>query len=229
VVVLTVSLALVVLALAAVGLRVAGGRERRQEVKNIPSRLVPLPPTTVPSTSVPAPAPPAPAQPAPSPPATVPSTAPRLDTSTPKITMTDADGRFAITVPRSWVNLPVIEPGIVQFRLFEQAADGSVKQSEFIFMVRWFDAKGCALGVCAEEHLLRLQAGRPAVVFTVTPEAVAGRQGVRFDSSLPNQRLAGWLVPDDDRYWVMELVGPQAGFDQVLSVVRPVLASMSFG
>jgi len=224
VVVLTVSLALVVLALAAVGLRVASGRERRQEVADIPSRLVPLPPTTVPSTSVPAPAPPAP-----SPPATVPSAVPRLDTSTPKITMTDADGRFAITVPRSWVNLPVIEPGTVQYRLFEQAADGSVAQTQFLFMVRWFDAKGCALAVCAAEHVLRLQAGRPAVVITRTPEAVAGRPGVRLDSSLPDQRLAGWLVVEGDRYWVMELIGPQAGFDQVLSVVRPVLASMSFG
>ena len=61
------------------------------------------------------------------------------------------------------------------------------------------------------------------------PEVVAGREGVRFDSSVPDQRLAGWLVLLDDRYWVMELLGPQAGFDEVLSVVRPVLASMSFG
>jgi len=219
VVVLTIGLALLVLALAAVGLRVAVGRERRQEVVDIPSRLVPLPPTTAPSTSVPGP----------SPPSAVPSAAPRLDTSTPKIKIIDADGRFSISVPRSWVNLPAIEPDTVQLRLFEQAADGSVAQTEFLFMVRWFDAKGCALDVCAAEHVLRLQAGRPAVVVTLTPEAVAGRQAVRLDSSRPGQRLAGWLVPNDDRYWVMELVGPQAGFDEVLSVVRPVLASMSFG
>ena len=219
-VVLTIGLALLVLALAAVGLRLAGGRDRRQEVVDIPSRLVPLPSTTAPATSVPS---------TPRPSTTVPPATITLDTSTPKIKMSDADGRFAITVPRSWVNLPVIEPGTVQYRLFEQAADGSVAQTQFLFMVRWFDAKGCALAVCAAEHVLRLQAGRPAVVITRTPEAVAGRPGVRLDSSLPDQRLAGWLVVEGDRYWVMELIGPQAGFDQVLSVVRPVLASMSFG
>ena len=218
-VVLTIGLAMLVLALAAAGLRLAGGRDRRPEVVDTPSRLVPLPSTTAPATTVPRTVRPS---------ATAPPAKPTLDTSTPKIKMTDADGRFAITVPRSWVNLPAIEPDTVQYRLFEQAADGSVEQSEFLFTVRWFDAKGCARGVCAEEHLLRLQAGRPAVVFTLTPEEVAGRQGVRFDSSLPDQRLAGWLVPNDDRYWVMELLGPQAGFDDVLSVVRPVLATMSF-
>lgn len=215
---LTIGLALFVLALTAFGLWLAGGRDRRPKVLDIPSRAVPLPSTTAPATSVPEP-----------PSGTVPPDPTRLDTSTPKIKMADADGRFAITVPRSWVNLPAPEPDTVQLRLFEQGADGSVEQSEFLFMVRWFDAKGCSLATCAGEHVLRLQAGRPSVVVALTPEVVAGRQGVRLDSSVPDQRLAGWLVLRDDRYWVMELIGPQAGFDEVLSVVRPVLASMSFG
>ncbi len=218
-VVLTIGLAVLVLALAALGLRLAVGRDRRPEVVDTPSRLVPLPSTTAPSTSVPRTVRPS---------TTAPPATTTLDTSTPKITMTDADGRFAITVPRSWVNLPAIEPDTVQYRLFEQTADGSVEQSEFLFMVRWFDARGCALAICAGEHLLRLQGGRPSVVVTLAPEVVAGRQGVRLDSSLPGQRLAGWLVLQGDRYWAMELLGPQAGFDDVLSVVRPVLATMSF-
>ena len=219
-VVLTVGLALLVLAVAAVGLRLAGGRDRRQAVVDIPSRLVPLPSTIAPATTVPSTLRPS---------TTVPPATITLDTTTPKIKMTDADGRFAITVPRSWVNLPAIEPDTVQYRLFEQAADGSVEQSDFLFMVRWFDARGCALAICAGEHLLRLQAGRPSVVVNLTPEVVAGRQGVRLDSSLPDQRLAGWLVVQGNRYWAMELIGPQAGFDEVLSVVRAVLATMSFG
>lgn len=212
-------LALLVLALAAGGLRLAGGRSPSREVVEVPSRLDPLPPSTAPSASVPGT----------SPLPVDPSVAPTLDTTTPKIRFIDADGRFGVTVPRGWVNFPAAEPDTLQLRPFEQAADGSVAPSQFLFVVRWFDAQGCNLASCAAEHLIRLQVGRPSTVVNVTPEVVAGRPGFRFDSAVADQRLAGWLVAEGDRYWVMELIGPQEGFDEVLSVVEPVLATMSFG
>lgn len=227
-VVLTVAVALTVLAVVAAGIAVAVGGSKAEPVKEIPSRLDPLPSTTTvpagPSTTAPSPGgtgttvPGAPA-----------NGIPKLDTTTPKVKVTDTEGRFEITVPRSWVGLPGITPDSAQWRLFEQGADGSLGQTDFLFVVTWFPSNGCGLEACAAEHVDRLKLGRPSLTVTSNAASVGSRPAVRLDSSVTDQRLAGWVVVQDDRYWAMELVGPPDGFDALLPVVQSVLATMSFG
>ncbi len=232
VVALTISLAVVVLAFVGVALWAAGRQSSGQGTIEVPSRLVPLPSTSAPTTTLPSTGT-QPAGPSTTAPGSTGGPTTVLDTATPKVRMTDIDGRFGVTVPRSWVNVPADEPDTLQLRLFEQAVDGTVTPSDHLFVVRWFPSNGCALADCVAEHVSRLKSVNPTIRITSTADTVAGIPGARLDADLGarlnGQRLVGWVVVQDDRYWAMELVGPPAGFGDVLSVTDPVVATMSFG
>ena len=225
---LPIGVAIVLLALVAVGLRAAGGRTRTNEVVEVPARLDPPPSTTTPG-STPSPSTTQPGGTAGTRPGTPGSATTKLDTTTPKVKVTDVDGRFEVTVPRSWVSLPGIVPDSMAWQLFVQDVDGEPLQTEFQFVVKWFASGGCDLEQCAAEHVERLRRGQPALVVQASPDMVAGNPAVRLEASLPAQRVVDWVVVKDDRYWVVQLIGPLDGFEEVLSEVQPVLATMSFG
>ncbi len=225
---LTVGLAVVVLAIMGAGLAVAVRGSGTQPVKEIPSRLDPLPSTTAPRTSGPSTTAPSSGRTTTTAPGDLVNGSPRLDTTTPKLKVIDAEGRFEITVPRSWVGLPGINPDSTQWRLFEQVPDGTLNQTKFLFVVSWFPSNGCQLEDCAAEHADRLKSGQSSLVVTANTDSVGASPAVRLDSSTSTQRLAGWVVVKGDRYWAVELVGPPDGFDDVLSVAQAVLGTMSF-
>ncbi|MEO5678764.1 MAG: hypothetical protein ABIS47_03760 [Acidimicrobiales bacterium] len=222
-VVLTVGLAAFVLVAAAVGLRAAGGRgPKGDEVVEVPARSDPLPSTTAPGSTDPGSGP--------SGPTTAPgrSTVP-LDATTPKLTQTDADGRFEITVPRSWVSLPALTPDSTTWQLFDQVGGATPAATGFQFAVAWFDSKGRTLEECAAAQVDAALKVQPSLSISTTPSTVGSQPAARFEVALADRRFVNWVVVRDDRYWVMQLAGPPDGFDDVLPVVERVLATMSFG
>lgn len=226
---LPIGVAVLLLGLVTFGLRAAGGRTRTSEVVEIPARIDPRPTTTAPGPTTRGPSTTQPGgttgtQPGPSAGAT-----PKLDTTTPKVKVTDVDGRFEVTVPRSWVSLPGLVPDSMAWQLFVQDVDGEPLQTGFQFVVTWFASGGCDVERCAAEHVDRLKRGQPALAVTTTQDTVAGVPAVRLEASLPDQRVVDWVVVKGDRYWVVQLIGPVDGFEEVLSEVQPVLATMSFG
>ena len=233
-VVLPNAIAVLPLALTPGALRAAGGRSRTTETVEVPARpgrtTTTAPGTTAPGTTAPSGSAPSTTRPGGAT-TTVPGTSgtPTLDTSTPKVKVADLDGRFEITVPRSWVSLPGIATDTLAWQLFEQDPAGEPASTDFQFIVRWFPANGCPLERCAAEQVERLTRNQPALQVRTAPETVAGQPSVRLDAALPDQRLVDWVVLEGDRYWVLQLIGPPTGFDQVLAVVEPVLATMSFG
>ena len=230
-VVLPIGIAVVLLALVAFGLRAAGGRTETTKTVEVPSRIDPLPSTTSPTSTAPGASPSTtrPGGPTTTTPDTSGTTTPTLDTTTPRVKVSDTDGRFDVTVPRSWVSLPGIVPDAIAWQLFEQDADGDPVQTEFQFVVAWFAAEGCSLDRCAAQQVDRMTAAQPTLSPKSTRVNVAGRPAVRLDAVLPPRRLVDWVVVEGDRYWVVHLIGPSTGFDEVLSAVQPVLATMSFG
>jgi len=144
------------------------------------------------------------------------------------VQVADLDGRFEVTVPRSWVSLPGTTPDTLAWQLFERDALGDPVQTDFQFIVRWFDSGGCELEACAAEQAGRLTKAQPTLPIATTPTTVAGLDSLRLDASLPLQRLVDWVVVKGDRYWVVQLIGPPDGFDEMLASVQPVLATMSF-
>ncbi len=229
-VVLPIGVAVVLLALVGLGLRAAGGRTPDPGTVEVPARADALPrtSTTTPGTSRGS----STTQPGGSTtttPGTSGSPTPTLDTTTPRVKVADAEGRFDITVPRSWVSLPGVVPSSIAWQLFEQDAAGDPVRTEFQFIVAWFASDGCDLEACAAQQADRLTSGQPNVTVTKGQATVGGLPAVRLEAASADQRLVDWVVVKGDRYWVVQLVGPMDGFDDVLSTVQPALATMSFG
>jgi len=220
-VVLTVGLALLVLALVAVGLRAAGGRTRDGEVVEVPARRDAPPTTSVPRSASPSTTTPSVTVPQASPPA-------RIDTDTPRRKATDIDGRFEITVPRTWANLPTPLEDQNQWVPYVPGPNGDLVTSELTFVVRWSPTEGCTLERCAEVIIDRVKTTYAGVTVTTASDTVGGLPAVRIEATTPDQRLVAWVVVKGDRYWVPQLRGPPAEFDEVLAVASPVVASMSF-
>ena len=212
------------LALVAFGLRAAAGRSRSDQVVETPARRDVGPTTSGPSPSTTSPS------------ATPSTTAPRgsattpqvVDPITPRLKVSDADGRFTVTVPRTWVNDPAALSDQTQWVPFVQQASGEFTQSEFIFAVRWGDSQGCALERCAATVVDRLKSTYPGVTPTTTPDTVGSLPAIRIEAAAGDQRLAAWVVVKGDRYWVPQMRGPAAQFDVVYQVVRDVVATMTF-
>ena len=226
-VLLTVALAVVILAVAGIAIRAAAGRSRTDQVVEVPPRREPLPSTSVPRRS-------SPSTTAPSTP-TTPTTgagatpAPKLDAVTPRLKVTDLDGRFDITVPRAWLSVPTEAADQLQWVPFVERPTGEVETSGLTFAVRWADSDGCTLEQCAGVVLDRVTASTPGVSPTATPTTVGGQPAVRIEATAAGQRLVAWVVVKGDRYWVPQLRGGLDDFDMVLAVAEVVVASMSFG
>jgi len=223
--VLTISLALVVLALVTIGLRAAGGGNKTADVVEVPSRRDSVPTTQSPSTSSPS------TSPSTTTPAAGGSTTsvPKVDTTTPRVKVNDQDGRFEVTVPRSWLNVPTASGDQNQWSLLAQAPDGTLGQTPFIFAVRWAASEGCTLEQCAAQVVARIDTTFPGVTAATASDSVGGLSAVRIDATAADQRVVAWVVVKGDRYWVVQLRGPVDGFETMLGTVRVVVASMSFG
>jgi len=229
--VLTVGLAVVVLAVVAVGLRATGGSNRSGDVVEVPARRDAAPPTSDPSganpsTSVPS------RSPFTTAPATgrgTSTTLPRVDSQTPRIKVTDADGRFDITVPRTWLNLPTALADQNQWQPSEQQPNGTFTQTPFLFVVRWAPSVGCPLDLCAAQVVGRLKQTYSGLTPTITPERIGSQPAMRIEASTADQRIVVWVVVEGDRLWLPQLRGPPDGFDAVLAVAEAVVATMSFG
>jgi len=233
VVVLTIGLAVVVLALVAVGLRVAAGRSSSTDVVEVPARRggATTPTSRFPNTS------PSTTSSAGSSSTSVPAggtsgtatTLPKVDTQTPRIKFSDADGRFDVVVPRTWLNLPTPLPDQNQWEPLAQQADGSLVETKYLFAVRWVASAGCALDRCAAQVVDRLKATFPGIDPTTAADTVGSLAAIRIEAATADQRLVAWVVVQGDRYWVPQLRGPPADFDAMLAVVQPVVQAMSFG
>jgi len=230
-VVLTVGLAVVVLVLVAVGLRAAGGRNRSGDVVEVPARRDSVPPTTDPSSASPSTR--IPGSSSTTAPATgtrgTSTTVPKLDTATPRIRVTDTEGRFGVTVPRTWLNLPALVPDQNQWVPLAQLPTGELGRSPFTFVVRWAASDGCALEACADQVVNRLMSNSALIANTSVTERIGGRPAIRIDAATAAERVVAWVVVEGDRVWIPQLRGPATDFDTALAVVRPVVASMSFG
>jgi len=160
----------------------------------------------------------------------VPPGTPRLDTTTPKLKVTDLDGRFEVTVPRTWLSVPSMTPDSVVWQPLSQDANGTTSPSGFQFSVRWAPSGGCELEKCAEVKVAdALKLKEPALSIKTSPDRVGDQPAVRLETSRGDQRLTAWVVVVGDRYWVPQLAGPAEKFDQLLADAQPVLATMSFG
>lgn len=224
VVALTIGLAVLVLALVALGLRAAAGRNDTADVVEVPARRSPVPSTT-PSTSNRAPT---------SPSTSVPgggstTSVPKLDTTNPKVTVNDKDGRFQVTVPRTWLNVPTTSLDQNQWQVLGQLPDGELAPTSFTFAVRWEASDGCTLEQCTQKVLQRIDALYPGVNTATTSEKIGAEPSTRLDATTGDQRVVAWIVVKGDRYWVAQLRGPAQGFDEMLTVVLPIVATMSFG
>ncbi len=221
-VLLTVGLAVLVLAMVAVGLRVGAGAPPSDEVlevdpitgKTVPPGGAVTRPSSSTTTSVPG--------------ATT-TIVPPVDVTTPKIKVADADGRFTVTVPRTWLNVPTAQPDQNQWVPMAQLASGELGQTDYVFAVRWAATAGCDLERCANEVVEPLKAANPRITPVTTPDKVGGLPAIRIEVTVGDRRLVAWVVVQGDRYWVPQLRGPPEQFDLVLAVVRPVVDSMSFG
>lgn len=233
VVVLTLGLAAVVLAVVVAGLWLGRGQTDEPAVVDIPARRDTAAQRTVPPTSTPATsAPPATRGTATTVPTTAPgglSLLPRVDTITPRVKVNDADGRFQITVPRTWGNLPTPVPDQNVWVPSIQTGTGELTDSDFLFVVRWAPALGCTLERCAEAVLERLKTVYPTIKATTSPDLIGGELAVRIDATAEDQRVVAWVVVKGDRYWVPQLRGPIDTFDPTLAVVQPIVGAMSFG
>jgi hypothetical protein len=237
-VVLTVALAATVLALVAIGLRAVAGRNASNDVVEVPARrdIVPPPSSVSPSTTRPAVTPSTRTPSTTAPGGTTPTTgAGSTPTPVPGSTpasgqqkVSDLDGRFAVTLPRNFVNLPTAQPDQAQWVPFVPLPNGDFGPTGFIFAVRWVATEGCALTRCADAVVERMKATYPGINPTVTADTAGGLDAVRIEAETSDQRLVAWVVVKGDRYWVPQLRGPPLEFDVLLAVVRPVVASMSF-
>ncbi len=213
---LPIGLAAVLLAFAGLGLWAAGGRgEARTRSVEVPARVdrplsttTTAPSATTPRTSAPSPA---------------------VDLTTPKVKVSDTDGRFDITVPRSWVSLIPATRDTIAWQLLEQDAAGDPVATGFQFIVGWFDSAGCDLDGCAAQQADRLASSQPGLAITTTQTTVAGLPGRQLDAATSDRRVVDWVVVQGDRYWVVQLIGPIDGFEDALAKVEPVVATMSFG
>jgi len=228
--VLTVGLAVLVLILVAVGLRAAGGRTTSTDIVEVPARRDSVVPTSDPSRLTPSTsAPVSPSTTDPTGGAGTSTTLPKVDTVTPRVKVSDADGRFGIVVPRTWLNLPTSMPDQNQWEPLAQQPNGTLVETQFLFAVRWAASGGCSVDRCAAEVVDRLKAAFPGVDPTTAPDSIGGLQAVRIEAATTTQRLVAWVVVKGDRYWVPQLRGPPDEFDPVLAVVQPVVQAMSFG
>jgi len=229
VVVLTVALAAIVLSLVAVGLRASAGRNTSADVVEVPARPGVVPPSTrlIPSTTGPSVFPSSPSTTTPG--GTTGTTVPAANPITPRLKVSDADGRFEVTVPRTWVNTPAGQPDQTQWVPFVQQPNGDFVPTEFVFAVRWEASDGCAVEQCAVKVVERMKTTSPGISPTTTPDTVGGQQAIRIEAATTSQRLVAWVVVEGDRFWVPQLRGPPAEFDIVLTVVKAVVATMSFG
>jgi hypothetical protein len=235
---LTIGLAVVVLALVALGLRAAGGRDSSGDPVEVEARRDVVPPTTTaagsaPSTTAPG-ASPSTTVPGASPSTTVPgstATTPptSIDLATPKIQVTDADGRFGVTVPRTWLNVPTSEPDQDQWVPLVPLPTGELGRTDYVFAVRWAPSAGCTLETCTTKVVDNLKTAFPGVAPVTTPDRIGSLGAIRIEASTPTQRLVAWVVVEGDRYWVPQLRGPPAQFDAFLAVAGPVVATMTFG
>ena len=227
---LTLGLAALILGLVVVGLRAAAGPSPSTEAIEVPAR--PGMPTSPPTSSGPPTTGPGGASPSTAVPPTgaggTGTSIPKIDTETPRVRVSDLDGRFEVTVPRTWLNLPTLQPDENQWVPIVQRPGGEVEQSELTFAVRWAAADGCTLDRCAADVLARMRTNFPSVNPVTSPDTVGGLPALRIEVSTPDERLVAWVVVKGDRYWVPQLRGPIADFEAVLAVVRPVVTSMSF-
>lgn len=232
IVVLTLALAAVVLAVVGVALWLASGSTGDAGVVDIPARRDTIAPSTSPTITTPTTVTPV----TPRTTTTVPTTAapslatlPRLDTMTPRITVNDADGRFRVTIPRNWGNLPTPLTDQNVWVPVVQLSSGELIDSDFLFVVRWAPADGCTLELCTAAVLERLKTVYPTITATTASDMIGGKKAIRIEATAADQRLVAWVVVEGDRYWVPQLRGPITTFDATLAVVRTVVAGMSFG
>jgi len=228
-VVVPIGLAVILLGLVTVGLREAGGPTTTPQVVEIPSRVSPIPGMAPRGTPAPG-APGAPGAPAPGANTVAPGPT-KLDLTTLNLKVSDLEGRFGVTVPRSWTSLPATVPDSMAWAPVGQAPNGEVSPTPFRFVVQWFASNGCALDQCAEQHAGTLTAKDPAAVVKSSADTLGARPAVRLDVSLREVHFVAFVVVEGDRFWVVQLraVVTVEGFDQFLSAARPVLATMSFG
>jgi hypothetical protein len=222
-VVLTIGLAALVLAMVVIGLQLVGGRAATTAVVEVPPRGVAAAPTNLaPATTG------APGSPTTTVPGATSTTLPKVDTTTLRVKVTDPDGRFEVTVPRSWVNLPTPLPDENQWEPTAQKDDGSLVDTPFLFGVRWAPAEGCALADCATQVVNRFKAANAGADPVLVDDTVGRLPAKRFDVTVGAQRFVAWIVAKGDRYWVPQLRGPTDTFEAQLAVVVRVVAAMSF-
>lgn len=234
---LTIALAVVVVGLVAIGLRAAAGRTRGDEVTEVPARRDVVPPNNnaSPSTSNPQTAPSTTATTLPgstgttAPGGTGGATATPPDLLTPRIKFTELDGRFEVTVPRSWVNEPNARSDQAHWVPLAPTPSGGLGRTEFLFSVHWGPSQGCALERCASDVVDRMKVVYPTIISTTTEDSIGALRAIRIDATLGDERLMAWVVVKGDRYWVPQMRGPSDEFELAVPVLRSVVATMSFG
>lgn len=248
IVALTIGLAVLVVGLVALGLRAAAGRSPSAQVTEVPARrdIVPPPSSAGPSTSNPSfsptttpttvPGSSSTTTPGTTTPGgtgttgtTVPGGAATPDLVTPRLKFTELDGRFEVTVPRSWVNEPSAQVDQAQWVPLAPAPAGGLGKTDFLFAVRWGPSEGCKLEQCAAVVVDRMKTTYPGIIPTTTADTLGGLPAIRIDATFSNTRLVAWIVVKGDRFWVPQMRGPVDDFDVVLTVLRTVVATMSFG
>jgi hypothetical protein len=240
----TIGVALLVVVLVAVGLRAAAGRARSDQVTEVPARRDIVPPSSSASPSTTSPVSPSttarggtsttvPGGSGTTLPGsagtTVPGSAGTPDLATPRIKFTELDGRFEVTVPRSWINEPVAQADQAQWVVLAPAPTGGLGRSEFRFSVRWGPSDGCALERCAAAVIDRMKTTYPGILPVTTTETLAGTPAIRIEAVFGSERLVAWIVVKGDRFWVPQMRGPVDEFDALATVLKAVVATMSFG
>jgi hypothetical protein len=226
----TIGISLVVVALVAVGLRAAAGRDRTEQVTEVPARRdtpQPGPSTTTAGgssttttvrgstgTTVPG--------------GTGTTVAPP-DLVTPRIRFTELDGDFEVTVPRSWINEPTPLPDQAQWVPLAAIPGGGLGRTDFRFNVRWAPSERCTLEACAAGVLDAIKATFPGIQPVTSTDTIGGIPAIRIEATRDEQRLVAWVVVKGDRLWVPQMRGPIAEFDLMVPVLRAVVATMSFG
>lgn len=244
---LTIGLAVLVVGLVALGLRAAAGRSPSEQVTEVPARrdIVPPPSSAGPSTSNPSfsptTTPTTPGSPSTTTPGgsgtttpgststTVPGGTATPDLVTPRIKFTELDGKFEVTVPRSWINEPSAQVDQAQWVPLAPAPNGGLGKTDFLFAVRWGPSEGCKLEQCAAVVVDRMKTTYPGIIPATTADTLGGLPAIRIDATFSNTRLVAWIVVKGDRFWVPQMRGPVDDFDVVFTVLRTVVATMSFG
>lgn len=227
-VVLTVVVAVTILALVAIGLRaVDEPKPRYRNTASAPGRSGVLP-TTGPSSGPVVPR----SNWAPSVGPVIPANAPwDVDMTPPTVRVDDPVGQLGMLVPDTWEGPTAPEPTVRQWQLpvrtFPPAS--GLLLIGFNFTVSWGAPSSCDLAECAARLVEALQSSGATVAPTLQSESVGGEHALRIDATAPAERVAAWVVVLDDRYWITMLSGPTGDFDEMLAAVRPVLATMAFG